>query len=95
MSPSVANWLPTAIFVPLVGLMRYRRVRRTFGRQPVTPKRMAVRMVLLSVISGAFLVWMPTANGFAAAAIGTTLGVVLATYGLKHTRYDTTPAGVG
>jgi hypothetical protein len=94
-NPSFANWLPTAIFVPLVGFMLYRRVRRTFGRQPVTPKRMAVRMVLLSVISVGFLVWMPTVNGFAAAATGLTLGVVLATHGLKHTTYDVTPAGTG
>jgi hypothetical protein len=83
------------VFVPLVGFMLYRRVRRTFGRQPVTPKRMVARMVLLSVISVGFLFWMPTLNGFAAAAIGTTLGVVLATYGLKHTRYDIVASGVG
>ena len=95
MSPGVASWLPTAIFVPLVGFMLYRRVRRTFGRQPVTPKRMGVRMVLLSVISVGFLVWMPTLNGFAATTIGLTLGVVLATYGLKHTTYDVTAAGAG
>jgi hypothetical protein len=94
-NPRVASWLPTLVFVPLVGFMLYRRVRRTFGRQPVTPKRMAVRMALLSVVSVGFLVWMPTANGFAAAAIGLTLGVVLATYGLKHTTYDVTAAGTG
>jgi hypothetical protein len=34
-------------------------------------------------------------NGFAAAAIGVALGVVLATYGLKHTQYDMTSAGTG
>jgi hypothetical protein len=94
-NPSIASWLPTLIFVPLVGFMLYRRVRRTFGRQPVTPKRMAARMVLLSAVSVGFLVWMPTVNGFAAAAIGLTLGVMLATYGLRHTRYDVTAAGTG
>jgi hypothetical protein len=94
-NPSVASWLPTLVFVPLVAFMLYRRVRRTFGRQPITPKRMAVRMVLLSVISVGFLVWMPTVNGFAAAAIGLTLGVVLGTYGLRHTTYDVTAAGAG
>jgi len=94
-NPSVASWLPTAIFVPLVGFMLYRRVRRTFGRQPVTPKRMAVRMVLLSVVSVGFLAWMPTANGSTAAVVGLTLGVVLATYGLKHTTYDVTAASAG
>jgi hypothetical protein len=94
-NPTLASWLPTIIFVPLVGFALYRRVRRTFGRQPITPKRMVARIVLLSVISLIFLASMPTANGFMAAAIGTVLGAILAIYALKHTRYDVTPAGKG
>ena len=91
----MASWLPTVIFVPLVGFALYRRVRRTFGRQPITPKRMVARIILLSVISLVFLAWMPTANAFAAAAVGTALGGILAVYALKHTRYDVTAAGKG
>ena len=52
-------------------------------------------MVLLSITSVSFLVWMPTVNGFAAAACGAALGGVLATYGVKHTTYDVTAAGAG
>jgi predicted alpha/beta-fold hydrolase len=94
-NPTVASWLPTLIFVPLVAFALYRRVKRTFGRQPITPKRMVARMILLSILSVVFLAWMPTAKGFTAAAIGTSLGGILAVYGLRHTRYDVTSAGAG
>jgi hypothetical protein len=29
--PTIASWLPTLVFVPLVGFALYRRVRRTGG----------------------------------------------------------------
>jgi hypothetical protein len=92
-NPSVSSWLPTAIFVPLVAFGLYRRVKRTFGQQPVTPRRMTFRMVLLSVVGVAFLVWTPTPLGFAAAAIGAALGSALGSYGLRHTTYEVTAAG--
>jgi hypothetical protein len=91
-NPGVASWLPTALFVPLVAFALYRRLRRTFGPQPITPKRMALRMILLCVVSIGFLASMPTAVGFAAAVVGTSLGIILAAYGLKHTQFDVTPA---
>jgi hypothetical protein len=94
-NPTLASWLPTIIFVPLVGFALYRRVRRTFGRQPITPKRMVARIILLSIISVVFLAWMPTTNGLIAAAVGAALGAALAVYALKHTRYDVTAAGKG
>ena len=95
MSPSVASWLPTAVLVPLVAFALYRRVRRTFGRQPVTPKRMIARMALFSLVSVVFLVLFPTPSGFAFAAVGAALGGVLASYGLRHTRFDVTAADKG
>ncbi len=93
MSPRVASWLPTVFFVPLAAFALYRRVRRTFGRQLIAPKRMVLRMLLLSVIGIVFLASMPTLNGFAAGAAGASLGVVLAIYGLKHTQFDVSAAG--
>lgn len=93
MNQGAASWLPTVIFVPLVAFALYRRVRRTFGRQPMTPKRMALRMVLLSVVSVVLLAWIPTGVGFAAAAAGAVVGGTLAAYGLIHTRFEVTSAG--
>jgi hypothetical protein len=83
--------LPTLVAVPLVGFMLYRRLRRTFGRQPVTPRRMALRMVLLSVVCILLLVrssFMTTSLG--AAAAGLVLGVALAMVGLMHTKVEAT-----
>ena len=95
MNPTLASWLPTLVSVPLVAFALYRRVRRTFGRQPVTPKRMVLRIVLLTVLCVVFLVGLPTPIGFASAATGAVLGGLLAMYGLKHTQYDVTPEGRG
>ena len=39
MSPNLSPVL-TLLFVPLMGLMLYRRFRRTFGRQEVRARRM-------------------------------------------------------
>ena len=93
MNQSGATWLPTALFVPLVAFALYRRLRRTFGPQPIAPKRMALRMILLSVVSIAILVSRPTPIGFAAAVAGIIPGIVLAAYGLKHTQFDVTSTG--
>jgi hypothetical protein len=94
-NPTVESWLPTIIFVPLVAFALYRRVKRSFGRQRVAPKRMIARIILLSVLSVAFLASMPTARGVTGAAVGTAAGVVLAIYALKHTQYDVTSTGRG
>jgi hypothetical protein len=81
--------LPTLVAVPLIGFMLYRRLRRTFGRQPVTPKRMALRMVLLCVVCILLLVRSNfTTASLAAAAAGLALGVALARVGLMHTKVE-------
>jgi hypothetical protein len=87
------TWLPTAIFVPLVGFGLYRRFKRTFGTQPFTPKRMIARMVLLVLIAVALAATAPTSRDLAAAGAGTVLGVGLAILGLTYTRFALTPEG--
>jgi hypothetical protein len=93
LSPAVSSWLPTAIFVPLVGFALYRRFKRTFGRQAITPRRMVARMVLLMIVCVVFLAWLPTAAGAGAAAAGAIVGVLLARLGIAHTTFETTPEG--
>jgi hypothetical protein len=90
-NPQVPSWLPTLVAVPLVGFMLYRRLRRTFGRQPVTPKRMALRMVLLSVVCVLLLARSSiTTISLGAAAAGLALGIGLAMVGLMHTKVEGT-----
>jgi hypothetical protein len=92
-NPQLSSWLPTLVAVPLVGFMLYRRLRRTFGKQPVTPKRMALRMVLLCVVCILLFVRSPaTAANLGAAAAGLALGVALAMVGLMHTEVEATAA---
>ncbi len=93
MNHGVSSWLPTVIFVPLVGWALYRKVSKTFRRQPMAPKRMVLRMILLSITGVLFLAWIPTFAGISAAATGMIVGIALATYGLVHTRFEVTPAG--
>jgi hypothetical protein len=85
--------VPTLIFVPLIGLLLYGRLRRTFGRQAVAPARMGFRMILLSVISVLFVISLPTAAGFGAALAGLVAGVALARVGLAHTKFEVTDEG--
>jgi hypothetical protein len=93
-NPQLSSWLPTLVAVPLVGFMLYRRLRRTFGRQPFTPKRMVFRMILLSAVCVLLLVGTPaTTASLGAAAAGLVLGVALAMVGLMHTHVEATAEG--
>jgi hypothetical protein len=88
------SWLPTLIFIPLIGWGLYRRFRRTFGRQAVTPRRMVARMVLLGVVCGLLVGTSdlsPTTLG--AAGAGLAGGIALALVGLRLTRYEVTAEG--
>jgi hypothetical protein len=90
-NPQLSSWLPTLVAVPLVAFMLYRRLRRTFGRQLVAPRRMALRMVLLCVVCVLLLVRSPvTTISLGATATGLVLGVALAMVGLMHTKVEAT-----
>jgi hypothetical protein len=90
-NPQFSSWLPTLVAVPLVGFLLYRRLRRTFGRQLVAPRRMALRMVLLCVVCVLLLVRSSvTTISLGAAVAGLALGVALAMVGLMHTKVEAT-----
>ncbi|QNK03247.1 DUF1453 domain-containing protein [Dyella telluris] len=83
-----------ALMLPLMAFMVWRRVRRSFGRQPIQRRRMMARMVILSVIGGL------TALGglhnprlleglLGGALAGAALGIV----GLRLTRFERDAAG--
>jgi hypothetical protein len=93
-TPQLTTWVLTLVFVPLIGLALYRRVRTTFGRQPVRPTRMLVRIVLLLAL-GVVLVAAPPPStaGAVGAVAGLAAGVVLAIVGLRLTKFETTPQG--
>jgi hypothetical protein len=77
-----------ALLVPLIGYRLYRRFKTTFGRQPVQPKRMIVRAVILSAVATAFLIVASTQlTLIGSAAAGLALGGIVGVIGLRLTQF--------
>lgn len=72
-----------------------RRVRRTFGRQPVHPGRIWLRIGILALAGGLFVATSVTrgVETLEALIAGLAGGAVLAYFGLRHTRFEVTPEG--
>ena len=84
-----ANYL---IMLPLLAWIIWRRVSRSFGRQPIQRKRMIFRIVMFSIIGGVLAL-----GGFHQIALaeglfgGVLLGGVLGLLGLRLTRFAADP----
>jgi hypothetical protein len=72
-----------------------RRLRRTFGRQPVQLGRIWVRIGLLALAGGLIVATSVTrgAETLEALIAGLACGALLAYFGLRHTRFEVTPEG--
>jgi hypothetical protein len=72
-----------------------RRLRRTFGRQPVQPVRIWLRIVILTVVGGLIIASSVTRGVEMLEAVvgGLACGLALAYVGLRHTRFEVTPQG--
>jgi hypothetical protein len=72
----------------------YRRVRRNIGRQPVTPMRMRWRIAILLFAAAMFAFSsMRDIELIGALLAGIAGGCVLAWFGLRGTKFETTPEG--
>ena len=72
----------------LVVFAIYRRLRRSFGQQPLRPVRMQVRIVLLLVIGCLLLPAAVRSAAFISAVLaGIVAGVALAMWGAARTRF--------
>jgi len=78
----------------VVLLLLYRRARRSFGRQPVSTPRLAMRVGVLCALCGLVVsaIWRDV-NQLEALAGGVVAGGLLALLGLRHTRFEATPQG--
>jgi hypothetical protein len=66
----------------------YRRLRRSFGRQPLRPRRMMIRIVLLALIGCALMPAAFRSTQFLAAELaGAALGIALGLWGAERTRF--------
>ena len=83
-----------AIMIPVVAFAIWRRVRRSFGRQPIRRKQMIVRIVIFSVIGVALattgLLNLRLLEGLLGGALG---GVALGLLGLRLTRFERDASG--
>jgi hypothetical protein len=79
----------TYLFAALIIFIVYRRLRRTFGRQPVRAAGMMVRIVLFAVIAALLVPAALRSTAFAGAALsGIAVGVLLALWGASRTRFE-------
>ena len=77
------------LLAALVVFAVYRRFRRNFGRQPLRPARMSIRIVLLAVIGCCLLpTALRSAQFFSAEVAGAALGIGIALWGAQRTRFQ-------
>jgi hypothetical protein len=86
MSPDYSRFLPW-VFALLIPLALYRRFKRTFGRQPLVPARLIVRIAIFLLI--AVLLTLSAHNFVLQALGGLGLGAALALWGASRTRFET------
>ena len=78
------------LFAALIVFAVYRRLRRSFGRQPLRPARMRVRMVLLTLLVCLLLpAALRSAQFLWAELAGAALGIGLGVWGARRTRFVT------
>ena len=89
-----AKLIVPILLVALVLWRIYIRLRRTFGRQPVQPRRITTRVAVLALVGAVLLpasghtVW--TLGGVLA---GAACGVLLALLGLRDTQFEVSAEG--
>jgi hypothetical protein len=72
----------------------YRRVRRNIGRQPVSARRLHIRIGIFILIGALVLFFsLNDVKSLGALLGGLFGGAVLAYFGLQHTKFEATPQG--
>ena len=84
---------PYLVLLPLLALVVWRRLSRSFGRQPIRRKRMLVRIVIFAVV-GALLALSGWHRPILAEGLlgGVLTGGAIGLLGLRLTRFETDPA---
>ena len=87
LAPSAVSIIFT---VPLMAFAVYRRVRGSFGRQPIRTKRMTVRVAIFSVVIGLMMLSGLQDIRLAEGALGGAVagGVLAIVLGLRLTRFE-------
>jgi hypothetical protein len=86
------NLVP-AVVSSIVAWRVYRRVRRNIGRQPYQPKRLLGRALIFAVITVVLAIFIRQTPVLLGMAGGLVAGMALAWFGLRLTRFESTPEG--
>jgi hypothetical protein len=87
MQADYSRVLPYFIAVMVVWAI-YRRLRRSFGQQPLRPVRMRIRMGILILLGVSFIpMALKSVQFLGAEAAGLLAGITLALWGASRTRY--------
>jgi hypothetical protein len=86
MPPDYSRILPW-IFALLIPLVLYRRFKRTFGRQPLLPTRLKVRIAIFLLLA-VLLTLSPSRHPLPELG-GLAIGAALALWGASRTRFET------
>ena len=79
----------TVVFAVLFSLLYYRRIRRNFGRQKLKVTRLGVRIGLLSVLGGFFV--LSPFTSLSVLLTGLSVGLALGVYSVRLTTFEQRP----
>lgn len=91
MTPIAPSTLSPVLLTAAVGFAYFRRIRRSFGRQPYRPRRGYARLALLAVavVGLCFAALAMPVDGMAVAVFaGLGAGGALGAFALRHTRIE-------
>ncbi len=88
-----AHYIVPVLVVLFILWRIYIRMRRSFGRQRVQPRRMTVRITLLALIGILVLGASPNLWALGAVLAGAACGALLGLLGLRHTQFQSTSEG--
>ncbi len=90
----MSQQISIVIIAALVLFSMYRRIRRTVTFQPLRPKRLIVRMVLLAFVGVLYVIGLvQTPTHLLFALLGLVLGGGLVYFAMKTTRFEQRPKG--
>jgi hypothetical protein len=88
------KFFPTLVVSALVAWRLHRRIRKNVGRQPLQSKRTILKIVFSVGISLlVLLLYFPSQRSLLGFTAGILLGVPLAWYSLRLTKFESTPEG--
>jgi hypothetical protein len=93
-TPTPTPTLAPVVMFALIAVMMFRRIRRQFGRQPLNPRPITIRLVFLGIVATVLGVLAVMSPDLALPVVaGVCVGGLIAGINLRLTRFEWAPAG--